>query len=176
MHARRQMLKQKAQGLIDGFCFDRVVIVKHQNHLFWARRQVINEQREQRVTGWQGRGLQQGQHLCAQVWLDGLQCGNNIAQETGEIIVVLIEREPGRREVQLREPIAEQRGFAKASRSGDQGHSAGQARMQSLNQVWARNEAGPTPGRTVGARSGDIEFGLQQGCVHTVEDTPLTSE
>jgi hypothetical protein len=73
------------------------------------------------------------------------------------------------------QPTADQCAFAKARRSRDEGQFARQARIQSLHQVRARDEAGPEPGRRVRASPGDIEFGLQQGRVHTAEYTTLKS-
>ena len=63
------------------------------------------------------------------------------------------------------DPLAQERGFAKASRSRDQDQAMAQAQtfVQLLDQAWARHQ--------LGANGWDIEFGRQQGRRH-----PLSSK
>ena len=74
----------------------------------------------------------------------------------------------------MRQPAADQSGLAETSRSRDKGQFSWQTFIQLLYQARASDEA--LPARRLGAGKGDEELGLQQGLVHTGEDTTAKHE
>ncbi len=91
------------------------------------------------------RRLQRIQYVLANAGVNGLQGRDEIHQEAREVIVALVEREPGNAPIRSLadwpiRPFAQQRGLAKAGRGRDERQLAIQARDQLLAQARARHQ------------------------------------
>ena len=128
MHGARRMAPNLAQQRGDGLVVHQVIIVQHQDATSSVSRtglareglQVVGQhvgqpgRRRQFGRGQQAQGVGAGLRVC------GTYSGDEVVEEDDQIIVALIQREPGVRMAAGRQPVAEQRGLAIAGRRGDE--------------------------------------------------------
>ena len=126
MQLRRQVVEQKGESLVDRLGCDEVVIVEDENvgATLVVARQIVDQQGQKRFQRRQLRRLQHVQHVLANAGVNGLQGGDEIRQKANEVIVALVQRDPGHRPPTTSDPFTKQRGLAKAGRGGDEGELA----------------------------------------------------
>ena len=89
------------------------------------------------------RGLERSQHSCANICRNRLQSSDEVSQKTGGVIIPFIQRQPGDRPPATGDPFADQRGFAKAGGSRDEGQfTAAETLVQPLDQARAETALG----------------------------------
>ena len=84
-----------------------------------------------------------------------MKSSNEILQEVDRIVIVFVEGNPGRRDVDFAQPAAYQSGLAIPGRRGDQREWAFQASAKTLNEARARHE--------ILTNLREKEFGCEQG-------------
>src|SRR6266508_3125737 len=93
----------------------------------------VNEQGGQNRFGWWWlRGLEDTHHPCSNRGRNRLQSSDEIRQKACGVVLSFIQRQPGNRSLASGDPFADQRGFAKAGRSRDEGQLALQTLVQPL--------------------------------------------
>jgi len=88
----------------------------------------------------------------------GRQRRDEASKEMRWVVVVLVEGEPGEGETSpgIRcTPLAQQGGFPKPGRGGNEGQGAGQSLGQARSEALARDEVGP--------RGREVELGGEEG-------------
>ncbi|NUM45720.1 MAG: hypothetical protein HUU38_13540 [Anaerolineales bacterium] len=100
------------------------------------------------------QGLEGGEGGLADVGGEGLQGGDQVADEAGGVVVPRFEGEPRVGTLIPREPGRDEGGFAKPGRGGDQRQFA---------PFGGEFSGQPGPRDEVGAKLGGMEFGREQG-------------
>ena len=158
---RGQVLEQKGQCRVDGGRLQRVVVVEHQDHARGQGVQLVQQRGEDRFGGRGLRRIEQGGDAAAKRGLGGLQRRDQVGQKARRVVFAGVERQPGHaRSVCARrgQPLAQQRGFAKAGRRRKQRQGAPQAPVQARKQARARD--------AVRRRRGKVELGAEHGRWH----------
>ena len=162
MHLGRQVVEQKGEGLVNRWGIDQVVIVQDEDKIVRDGGDFIEQGRQQRFSWRRLRGLEHAQHPCAKfrhypfafAQDKRLQCRDEVSQKAVGVAIAFVQRQPGDRSRRAPaghgEPFADQGGFPKAGRGGDQRQFAVQPRVQPLEQADA--------GHNLGARWGEKEF------------------
>jgi hypothetical protein len=155
------VVEQKGESVVDWLSRDEVIVVEDEDKSLRHGGNLVDQSGQDRVDAWwlgrleccPGRLSDTG---LAEAW-DGLQGADQVGPKARRIIVALVEREPGdvRTRLAAGDPLADQRGLAKAGRGRDEGEFALEALIQSLDQARARDPLRVWPG------GGDIEFGVQ---------------
>ena len=167
VHPRRQVLKQKGHGTVNRFGIKNVVVVKDEDEAVREGGELVDQGRQQRF-GWRRlrlRSMERSQHPCSNILHNRLQSRDEVGQKACEVVIPFLQRQPGHpnlwfASLAIRDPFADQRGFPKAGRCGDESKFA--ARTETIvhpcNQPGAEDSSGP--------RRGDIKFRGQDGRGH----------
>ncbi|MGD8997907.1 MAG: hypothetical protein PVH80_07345, partial [Anaerolineae bacterium] len=106
VQAGRQVVEQEGERVVDGLGRDEVVVVEDEDDLATggfpcrlagcrAGRDVVDEGGEDRFSRWRPGGLERGQGGLSDARLHGLQGGDEVGEEAGQVVVALVEGEPG---------------------------------------------------------------------------------
>ncbi len=124
----------------------------------WSGMAVISLSRAVRIDSVERwlRGLENSQHPLSNIrpagfWRQRLQSRDQVSQKAGGVVIPFVQRQPGHRSLAAGKPFADQRSFAKASRSGDEGQFTVHTLVQPLDQAGAQDD--------FSSRWGDIKFG-----------------
>ena len=153
MQALRWVLQQQTQQLVDGLLADEVIIVQHQDEVAFKSVQLIDQASDDHANSGEAEAVRKGACLRQCVGKEGLHGGQEVGQKDAEVIVGLIQRNPGVGEVAGLQPGAQQGALAKAGRRGNQDQRAIQAVIQHFFQARAMNQ--------IGRHARSVEFRLQ---------------
>ena len=78
--------------------------------------------------------------------MDVRESSEHIGPEACEVIIVMLQRDPGRSKRSVLKPSREEGRLAKAGRGGDEGERALDAKLELVHQTWTRNQIGTDPG------------------------------
>src|SRR5689334_4813316 len=78
--------------------------------------------------------------------MDVRESSEHIGPEACEVIIVLLQRDPGRSERSVLKPGREEGRLAKTGRGGDEGERALDARLELVHEARASNQIGPDRG------------------------------
>src|SRR6266536_4275498 len=151
------MLDQQFEQAVHLARVNAMIIIQHQEQVFRHIGQIVAEQSDQGIKGWKSCRLEQAGRGPESIGEDALQGSRERAHKDCQIVVVLIEGEPGRGAIDRLYPRDQQCGLAKARRSTHQRDLAAKPGVQALE------EAGS--GDQIAAYTWSIEFGLYQGSV-----------
>ena len=156
VHGRWQVVEQERDRGVDGRGACEVVVVEDQQTGGWQGGQVVDEDGDHDLGRRRPRGVEPGQRPPACGRGDRLEGGDEVAEHLVEVLVALVEGEPGDRTVQAGDPGGQQAGLARAGRGRQQ---------RAPGPVEAGVEAGEQPGPRdqVGAGPGHEQLGRQQG-------------
>jgi hypothetical protein len=142
------------------------MIVKHKDHLGEDGGDLVKQRGQHRLNRWRMklRSVKRGQRALPNTAFSGLQRCNQVCQKTGRVVVPFVQRELGDRNGPGRsahrsDPFAQQRGLAKAGRSGDERQSV--ARTVPLVQLL--DQAGTWHDAFAGPDGRDIELVVRSG-------------
>ncbi len=120
----RKMFEEDSHGLKDARFADDMVIIKNEQAGVWQLHQVVEQQRQHSFHSWwikwrleRRREVRQGR--ATKMCLHSLASSDQVAPEAQQIIVSLIEGDPGERvpcRAACDEPLAYQRGLSVAGR------------------------------------------------------------
>jgi hypothetical protein len=142
------MSEHEAHALVDRRLADQVVVVEYEDVLLRRVDERVDEERQRgladRGAGRRDGGFEGRRHLDA----GPAQRGRDIEPEPRGIVVLLVEREPGERDLILdREPFGEQRRLASARRRRHQVQTAVQPMAQPLDEAAPWHVPRPDPRR-----------------------------
>ena len=123
MQGRRLALQEEGKLGVDGRIADRVIVVQEQHPGRCCLGKPVYEHGEYVLKGRCRRGVQERQDIVKAAGSALIQRAEHRGPEAHGIIVSLIQGDPGHPRLVLRQrayPGRDQRGFAKARRSGDQ--------------------------------------------------------
>ena len=118
MQICRLMVEQKGECVIDLRFIDEVIVIKYQDDVLGNRCDLIDDDGHQVLIRRQSLRFEQLQGAFSNVCrgCDLADACGQIDQEPFEIVVILIDRQPGEADTGLVRPAADQRGFAKTGR------------------------------------------------------------
>ena len=139
---------------MDGLGFDEMIVIKDEDNPVGEGGNLVEQGGQNRFDVDRARGLQRGQCSFPNIAFNGLQGGDKVGQEAGQVVVPFVQREPGDGPLAASDSLAQQRRLAKAGRGRDERQFAVQTRVQPLDQARARHQLWPG--------GWDIEFGGQE--------------
>ena len=132
-----------------------VIVIQHQDQGHGQRVQFLDQKVGQIIRLGQGSRAQQIMQGMTRLRRNPADGSAHIAQEVRQLVVPLIQREPGHRLATTGQPLSSQGGFAKTRRRGHQNELVVQAMIQTGQQMGPPNEAGGS--------LRPVQFGLDQG-------------
>ena len=120
MHERRPVLDQEADEAVDRLGRDELVIIERQHERVVARGDLIKKRSPDQIDAGADTGAEEAQHRLASVRPDRPKRRHEVANETGEIVVGGIEREPSMSESPRRQPAGDGDRLAVPRRSGQE--------------------------------------------------------
>ena len=154
VHPRGQMLDEIRERLVNRFGIEQVVVVQDQDEMVRNGGQVIEQGRQQRFDGWGLRGLEHPHQPSSNRWRKGLHRRDEVRQKAGGVILLCVQRQPGRWCTAFGQPLREQGGFAKTGGGRDERERTLRSLRESREEMRAAHE--------VRAWQGSIELGGQQ--------------
>ena len=142
--ARRQVLEEEGELIIDFGGAGRVVVVEHEKDIPCRAVDLVDQVGEDRL-GRRRLGRMEGGHRVGPAArLDAVQRGRKVEEKTGGVVVSLVQREPGGAKTgipprALVDPGTEQRGLPEAGRGGDEGERSPPVPAQALDQAGAED-------------------------------------
>ena len=147
------MVEQEGDCLVDRFGVNEMIVVEDEQERVREGGDVVEQGNKDRFDlRWLG-GLEGTQRPFPNLWRHCPERGDQVFEEARRVAIGFVEREPGDRTIATGDPFAEQGGFAKARRGGDEGDFVVQAIVETRDE--SRPGDSPWPG------PGDIEFGHQ---------------
>ena len=139
------MLDEIADGLMDRRCGNHVVVIEDERHLVGQGSKAIDPDGQDGFYGWRlwgGRSLQERQGRRLAALMDARDGGEHVGPEACEIIIVLLQREPGRSKSSVLKPGREEGRLAKAGRGSDEREGSLDAKGQLVHQAGSSNQIG----------------------------------
>ena len=137
-----RMLQERRKQLMDRLLVDGVIVVQYQHKVAPQFVQIVDQDAGKDGHRGNGGAGQQRLRLCQRVGKDGLYSAREISQKHAEVIIVLVERQPGAGVFAGVQPGAQQGGLAEAGRRGNQDERAAQAAIQQFFQTRAMHQVG----------------------------------
>jgi hypothetical protein len=138
---------------------DEVIVVQDEGQGSGDEGDLVEQGRQERLGGGRMGRLKRAQHVRPGRRLNRLQSADQISQQAGRVVIVLVQGNPGHATcAPTVDPFTQQRGLAKAGRGRDQRQLAVQGRVQAPRQARTRYE--------FRARRGNIELGSQERAGH----------
>src|SRR5712691_5357713 len=112
---------------MDGWLGDQMVVIQYQRHLVWQRSKPIDPDGQDGFNGRKRRErgrLQERQGGCPTARMDARERSEYIEPEAGQVVIILLQRDPGRWKRSVLEPGSEEGGLAKAGRGCEEGERA----------------------------------------------------
>jgi len=131
------MLQQRRNQVVHRLFADDVIIVQYQDQIAFQRIQLIQETAGNDGQGGQVDARQKRLGRRQGVRKNALHRAQEVGQEHAEIIIVLVQRQPGTRAIADFQPGAQQRALAETGRRGDQDQRAIPTAIQPFLQAWA---------------------------------------
>ena len=103
MQALRWVLQQQTQQLVDGLLADEVIIVQHQDEVAFKSVQLVDQASDDHANCREADSGQKGVCLWQCVGKKGLHGGQEVGQKDAEVVVGLIEGNPGIRKTRNEE-------------------------------------------------------------------------
>src|SRR5579863_2349054 len=143
------MVKKKSQRPMDGLLSDYMIVIQHKCNLVWQGNKSIDPGGQDRFYGWKRREsgrLKERENGCITAWMDVRDSREHIEPESCEVIIVMLQRYPGRSKRSVFKPAREEGGLAKAGRGRDECERALDANLELIRQTRARNQIGTDRG------------------------------
>ncbi len=129
------MLDEKLDGRVDERIANRVIVVEHERTrcrcaigtvevLTGSGGKVVDQRCREHLRGGQLRQREQALHAQANVRIQLLQRGDQIAKEANRVIVPIVQCKPRARLTRAREGLCDQRGLAVTGRRRDKRESS----------------------------------------------------
>ena len=135
VHLGRQVLEQKGEDLVNRFGINHMVVIQDKDEIVRDGGDFIEQGCQNRFGRRWLRGLEHTQHPSPNIRLNRLQSSDEVRQKAGGVVIPFVQRQPGDRSFATGDPFADQRGFAKAGGSRDEGQFTSQTLVQSLDQA-----------------------------------------
>ena len=84
---------------------NEVIIIQHQDDVFRHIGQIVDEQSDQGIEGWESWCLEQAGYGPERIGKDGLQGSGERVHEDAQLVVVFIKGEPGRGAIDRLHPL-----------------------------------------------------------------------
>ena len=94
VQARRQVIEDEGERLVDRRAVDGMVIIQHQDGIRRQRGQGVEHPRQQRIDRGRWRELERRQGIGGETGLERIQRRDHIAPEACRIVISGIERDP----------------------------------------------------------------------------------
>src|SRR6266566_5557580 len=150
------MLYEIRQGLMNVRSLDDVIVIQHEREvLSLPTTEVVGEHGQHRLKFCGLWGSEQSERGIAKVWIKRLQGSYEIGEESGGLVILGFEREPGDGHVCGGQPLGKERRFPKTGGGRDERERACYSLLKPLDEVGARHE--------LGAGTRMVELGREQG-------------
>jgi hypothetical protein len=137
------MIDEIRDGPMDRRRGNHVVVIQDERHLLGQGSKAIDLDGQDSFYGWKllgSRSLQECQGRRITAWVDERDSSEHIRPEACEIIIVLLQREPGRSKRSLLKPAREEGRLAKASRGRDEREGSLDANIELVRQAGTSNQ------------------------------------
>jgi hypothetical protein len=85
------MVEQKSEGLVNQWRFNDVVIIENEREFSRKSGNLVDEGGHQGLSGWRAGCSEHAQRHFAKTWINSLEGGEEIGQESGKIIVAFVK-------------------------------------------------------------------------------------
>ena len=119
MQCTRRVGDQVNQQLVDCRCMDHMVVVEYQDEVVGEFVQLVDQQDGQVGKNAGLRRVERIENISAKPRSNGCQCSRYGRKKHGRIVVAVVERQPGVRDIRLHEPGADERSLTVSRRRYD---------------------------------------------------------
>jgi hypothetical protein len=135
------MVDEIRDGSMDRWCCDQVVVIQDEHYLMGQGSKAIDPDGQDGFYWWKllrGRSLKERYGSCLAARMDACESSENVGPEAYKVIIVVVQRNPGRSKRSLLKPGREEGRLAKAGRGCDEREWALDAKLKFVRETLAR--------------------------------------
>src|SRR5262249_3196628 len=140
------MLEQKGESVVYRFGINYVVVVEDDYKIVPDFGDFVEQRCQNRFRGRRLGRFERAQQAFTNIRCDCLQSSDKVGQKACRVVTPSVERQPCSGWTATAEPLADQCGFAKTGRGGDESHFAPQGVIQAFDQAGTEDKLGPRRG------------------------------